>query len=847
MSNATPKKDIAALLKEFGLAPEPPPSSKDADKKRLALAPPDGLTLLRVALRTVAGDPLTRLGRSHHGSVTREDEQGDTKRDVYEAVMSCDVAYFDEVARKSRNRRTRREMLLSTRTLQPKEGRPGEYRPIDMPSEHGRILSNHVFDQIGTAVSKRLTNSMIGFRTPRDVAGSIRLSRGTTIQDVFAMRVQRELRDRPYAVLVDLPDAFGNLPHGVVLAALKEVGLSRRDARYVLDLVTIYAREVNGRIVTSRMTAKGRVGISQGAPLSSLMFNLAFDYLLRRVRAHGPWLSFCYGDDLVLLAKDGNEAQAAFERFRGEAHDLGFTIRGLVTDPSEKSSKGTRIYDTRTEALPLIKSYLVTPKGIDLTGKTRARTETAIEEHKVTSISGARRVIPSKCVSKVFLRRLVEREGIDHGQSRGLTPAATSVFRASAGSENRSGNAKSGALEEREVSLPVYPAGSGDSTSDRIEMETHPTPSCPDTGCTPPAAETMTGGSTLGVDTVSFVDPTASSPGILPGKNQLGRASEGGAPSVGTREPVTRVLMGASRSRHRDAPITLTVTVLEPEHRQTLFEGRRLKVDKLYQGTNLDLSFLGEVPACLQGEVLRQCLRLSSSRGRASVVVPVGALWVAERDLAGAPIISGWKLTSRKYIEGQLVLVFKRNIARRAPPSAAAVRPTADLVIESVGVSRSTAHTYSVTYTLHGTHGQTTEVVPGVFLTATTLLAAARIVASIAPLTVALPVMRGWPAILLDGPNQARRATHPVLFDAMKVLRSWGWKVVDGWLVGARRVCLPTCPEHPRDRPGVRCGAVANSLQDRFPGPTQAGESVRIPERSPARNLSWTRNTPGSF
>jgi hypothetical protein len=62
-------------------------------------------------------------------------------------------------------------------------------------------------------VERCLANSVIGFRSPGDVDGGIKLARGTTIQDLFAMRVQRELRDRPYAVVVDLPDAFGNLPH----------------------------------------------------------------------------------------------------------------------------------------------------------------------------------------------------------------------------------------------------------------------------------------------------------------------------------------------------------------------------------------------------------------------------------------------------------------------------------------------------------------------------------------------------------------------------------------------------------------------------------------------------------
>ncbi len=67
----------------------------------------------------------------------------------------------------------------------------------------------------------------------------------------------------------------------------------------------------------------------------------------------------------------------------------------------------------------------------------------------------------------------------------------------------------------------------------------------------------------------------------------------------------------------------------------------------------------------------------------------------------------------------------------------------------------------------------------------TPLLAAARVVAFTGPVTLALPATRGWLGLLLDGPNQAKRAAHTVLYDAMKLLRRWEWKAVGGWLVGA--------------------------------------------------------------
>jgi hypothetical protein len=224
--------------------------------------------------------------------------------------------------------------------------------------------------------------------------------------------------------------------------------------------------------------------------------------------------------------------------FRREAGDLGFKIRGLVTDATDKTSKGTRILGHPHGGVAPHQVVPRDPKNIDLTGKYRDEMVKILREKKVTSISHAQKVSPSKCVSKVFLRRLVERKGTDHGQDRGLTPTATPMAPASAEPETLSGDVKSSTQGESYLSLPGCSAGSGVPTSDRIDMEPAPTPSYTATGETLPAAETTTTGDSPSGVGIVFVDPTASSPASRRGNTNSEGCSRGVLPPSAPGNPL---------------------------------------------------------------------------------------------------------------------------------------------------------------------------------------------------------------------------------------------------------------------------------------------------------------------
>lgn len=799
------------------LGTENGPQRAGRGRKPGRIGKPDALGLRHIVSMALTGDPLSRGRHTHDGAVDALDQYGMTKRAVYELVTKGDTQWFEQTIALLWSPKTRRKHTLATRTKSPKEGQPGKFRSIDAPAERARAMSWHVLDEITPRAKKHLGDNLIAYRQIEDVSRGLGLPDRVTIQDIFALKVQPHLRAKPFVVRVDLEDAFGNLPHGAIHEALKEIGLDRWSRNLVLDLVSIHARESNGKVTTS----PGK-GISLGNPLSPLVFNLTFGLLLRKVTAGSPWVAFAYGDDLVLLAASYEGAVTAFAKFREEAEKLKFKVRPLVVEKTDV--KGTRIINTHVEPVELIKIFAVSPTGIALTDRHREKLVEVLKAKGVRSTTGARRVSTLKSVCKAFLRQLVGEatgtprpvrgssstgEGVvlplpDRDPDRGspstardpegspsTDPAGPSqVLTGTSGNNNRLEGHRPG------PAAPPSPSGAGGTTLASAGVTGTDSPLIG-----PPAAEEgspyvasvpMSSSSGSGASS-ACVDVTATAPRLAREAVHNARVSIGGVhASDDILRPVTGAMRetAAPRRPTEAAAVSSSVTGLNPDHIKTLRDGRRLKVGDTYEGKKLDLTFLGDLDTHRRGEAFRQCLRVGSHHGVTLVVVPPGASWLAEFNLAGRPTIAGWKLCQRTYDAGWLHLKLRRVKPEAVMPPAAPP-PDAELVIERVWPDCSTPTTYHVVHRHGEDREHTTRTEAGTLVNATALLVVAKLIAEKAPATVVLPATRGWSALLVTGTAKggaAKGPRHVALHDAIKILSGWGWRMSEsvGWVLGNR-------------------------------------------------------------
>jgi len=178
--------------------------------------------------------------------------------------------------------------------LIPKGGKPEDvpssYRPICLLDEAGKIMERIIADRLVRQLSRvgpDLSKDQCGFRGGR-----------STIDAILRVRsaAEAEIEDGGVllAVSLDIANAFNTLPWRWIVGALHH-----HVPRYLIAMIGDYFR---GRVLEYRDrdgTVKERsvgCGIPQGSVLGPLLWNLAYDRVLRSALPPGSTV-VCYADD----------------------------------------------------------------------------------------------------------------------------------------------------------------------------------------------------------------------------------------------------------------------------------------------------------------------------------------------------------------------------------------------------------------------------------------------------------------------------------------------------------------------------------------------------------------------
>ena len=356
---------------------------------------------LRAATHSATGsDPLDPFAYVHRGSPDRMDRNGDTKRRVHKSALDGDFKFFQRWTDILSGDSVWLDCMVSTRTVIKKDD-DDKLRPIDIPSEMKRAYALVIRQRMVAVLKKKygtawLSDSVIGFRSITDFPDFARRKDGPTIQDVFASRVYMLSKKHPWIVSLDQTDAFGNLPHQAIKFVLQEHGMCKPEIRRLIELVRIRSWH-NGK----KLWCQG-YGIEQGNPLAPLVFNIVHSYIAEELAKNGIQ-SYFFGDDIVLGSDSEPAAIRAFqESYLGISTRLGFkNIR-----PIGEGRKATKLYNTRLESIPLLKTFEVNQSGIRLNpGKARALLATIKGKPTLKKL---RRRTTYKTISKAFLEELLK-------------------------------------------------------------------------------------------------------------------------------------------------------------------------------------------------------------------------------------------------------------------------------------------------------------------------------------------------------------------------------------------------------------------------------------------------------
>ena len=710
---------------------------------------PTGADLREIAWSATGGDATDAFGYRHGGRPNREDCYGLTKSDLHRAALEHDATLFERTAVDLWDGATRNDWYLSQREYVFKAGKT---RALDIPGEQKRLVACYARARLIEIVDATggLAPAVVGFRRFDELFDRGR-SDGATAQDAFASRTLCLLRRYgPYAVSVDLEDAFGRLPHRAIHEALRARGVVRADRSRLIDLARVNSRCRDGRVVRS-----GDEGVEQGGPLSPMLFNVVLDHLFQIVYGQGPVAAAGYGDDVVLVAPTEQSARAAFERFRLCARGLGFeNVRTLGgSDP-----KRSRVADTRIEPVEIIKTFLVSPIEIRLTPKH----EQLLQRRPSESVSSLRRRCPHKTVSKSYFAELLGRGATTPRHHRPDGPGEVgekvggSLVGSSPSNREPKGDGSIGSLGEGEmVSLSSSRSDSLIDGSDQGVVE---------------ASEPRLELGCLNLYVTPHPQPAGSS------------TRKGTTTTVSSRGHRSRCLSGGGGGPSTPASVH-TVRRLRPEHLADLGAGRRVRAGDAYQGAVLDLRQLDTLPVSRLAFAVAQCARLGSTRGVARLLVDPTSQWVTELELFRVPSIAGWEPVRHEEDREGRVLVLRR-VAHRTPARRATAAPDAELTVRSFKICP--ADRRLVVVGLARREAVWAESVKVDTLTPRDAYrrALAVVLDGQDPTTVAVPAVGGLSGELVSGDEAPRRLVSGTA--AMHVLGRWLWRREAAWLLGAR-------------------------------------------------------------
>ena len=195
--------------------------------------------------------------------------------------------------------------------LIPKAGKPGQYRPLSIPSIYDRVCQQAMLNRLQPIFDPVFDEANFGYRA------------GRSTKDALSKIWQELEQGNEWVVDADLKDFFGSVDHDKLITLVNQRVSDGRVLGLIKQILEAGCVAAGKRLATEE-------GVPQGGVISPLMSNILLTPFDREMRRKGYWVTR-YADDWLVTCKSRQEAKAALaaaERILGR---LAVTLHGEKT------------------------------------------------------------------------------------------------------------------------------------------------------------------------------------------------------------------------------------------------------------------------------------------------------------------------------------------------------------------------------------------------------------------------------------------------------------------------------------------------------------------------------------